>query len=431
MIHTNISVLENGHLAFGGADTTTLAKKYGTPLYLLDEDRVRENCRRYKDAIEKYFGKESLPLFASKALSVKEIYRIIASEGLGADIVSGGELYTALAADFPADKLYFHGNSKTPEEIGYALESGIGGFVVDNPDELELLSAECKKRNMAQNILLRITPGIDPHTFKAVVTGNVDSKFGLPIETGQAIEFVEKALQYENLVLEGIHCHIGSQIFDYEPFTDAASIMLDFALEVYNRFGIELKKINLGGGIGVRYVSCDPHICVDEMFKSIKQQLDCLIEERNMYQPTFLFELGRYICADAGMTLYNVSGVKEIIGYKKYVLVDGGMGDNPRYALYGSKYTVYNCNKALAERDSIYTVGGRFCESDDLIGEDMVCPRFKKGDLLAVAVTGAYNYSMASNYNKVPRPAMVAISDGADKLIVRRESYEDLIKNEI
>lgn len=277
MLHNNISILENGHLGFSGVDTVEMAEKYGTPLYLTDENKLRENCREYKAAVEKHFGKESLPLYASKALCYRDIYRIVASEGLGADVVSGGELYTALSVGFPADKIYFHGNNKTHQEIQYALENKIGGFVVDNFDELFYLNDAAGKMGVKQTILLRLSPGIDPHTHRAVVTGSVDSKFGVAIETGQALEFVEAAINCKNLVLEGIHCHIGSQIFDKFPFTDAAKIMLDFALDVKNQLGYEFKKINLGGGIGVRYTEDDPVVTIDEILGEIKNELDQLV----------------------------------------------------------------------------------------------------------------------------------------------------------
>jgi len=431
MLHNNISILENGHLGFSGVDTVTMAEKYGTPLYLTDENKIRENCREYKAAVEKYFGKESLPLYASKALCYKDIYRIVASEGLGADVVSGGELYTALSAGFPADKIYFHGNNKTHQEIQYALENKIGGFVVDNFDELFYLNDAAGRMGLKQTILLRLSPGIDPHTHRAVVTGSVDSKFGVAIETGQALEFIEAAINCENLVLEGIHCHIGSQIFDKFPFTDAAKIMLDFALDVKNKLGYEFKKINLGGGIGVRYTEDDPIITIDEILGEIKNELDQLVTDRGLTRPIFLFEMGRYICAAAGMTLYTVGAVKNIKGYKTYVCIDGGMCDNPRYALYQSKYTVYNATKADLDRSEIASVAGRCCESGDLIGEDMSLQSFKTGDIMAVAVTGAYNYAMSSNYNRVPKPAMVSVNKGADKLVIKRQTYEDILKNEL
>jgi len=431
MIHNNISVLNNGHLAFSDVDVVELAKKYGTPLYLIDENKVRENCRKYKSVVEKCFGKESLPLYASKALCYKDIYRIIHSEGLGIDVVSGGELYTALSVGFPSEKIYFHGNNKTEEEIAYALDNKIGGFVVDNFEELYFLNDEAKKRGVTQNILLRLSPGIDPHTHRAVVTGNVDSKFGMAIETGQALEFVDAAIKCQNVNLEGIHCHIGSQIFDKYPFTDAAKIMLDFALQVKTELGFTFKKINLGGGIGVRYVENDSKSDIEEIMGEIKNELDKLVSERGLEKPIFLFEMGRYIVANAGMTLYTVGSVKEIKGYKKYVCIDGGMCDNPRFALYQSKYTFYNASDANSERNMMATVAGRCCESGDVLSDDIELQEFSRGDTLAVAVTGAYNFSMSSNYNRVPKPAVVSVSNGTERLVVKRQTYEDIIANEI
>ena len=431
MIHSNITINEKGHLAFGGADCVSLAEKYGTPLYLLDEARLRKNCRDYREAAVKHFGEASLPLYASKALCCKEIYRIINGEGLGADIVSGGELYTALSVGFPAEKIYFHGNNKTDEEIVYALDNGIGCFIVDNHEELEFLNTECEKRGVKQRVLLRVSPGIDPHTHRAVVTGNVDSKFGVPIETGQAFGFVKRALECRGIFVEGLHCHIGSQIFDKYPFTDAAKIMLAFAAQVKKELGAEFEKINLGGGIGVRYVESDPKASIDGIMRGIKEELDKLVSVSGVKAPVFLFEMGRFVVADAGMTLYTVGSFKRINGYKDYVCIDGGMTDNPRYALYGSKYTVFNATHADYEYSQTADVAGRNCESDDVIGEAMSVQKFERGDILAVAVTGAYNYSMASNYNRVPRPAMVAVKNGADRLIIKRETYEDMARNEL
>ena len=431
MLHDNITKNENGRLLFGGAECTALAHKYGTPLYLLDEARLRKNCREYREAVHKYFGADSLPLYASKALCCKEVYRIVRDEGLGLDVVSGGELYTALSVGFPAEKIYFHGNNKTENEIIYALESRIGGFIVDNFEELGFLESECTRRGIRQNVLLRVTPGIDPHTFRAVATGKVDSKFGVPIETGQAFDFVKRALECGGLNVEGLHCHIGSQIFDKAPFVDSARIMFDFAHEIKTKLGATFKRINLGGGIGVRYVESDPDVTIEELMHGIKDEIGSLLAQNDIGNPILMFEMGRFVVADAGMTLYTVGSVKHIEGYKDYVCVDGGMTDNPRYALYGSRYTVFNADFADRTSDCVADVAGRNCESGDIIGENMLIPKFSRGDILAVAVTGAYNYSMASNYNRVPRPAMVKINKGDDSLIIRRESYDDMLKNEL
>lgn len=427
----NISVNEKGNLTFAGLDVTGLAKKYGTPLYLLDENKVRANCRKYITAFAKYFPEGSRPLFASKALSFKKIYGIVESENMGTDIVSPGELYTALKAGFDVKNAYFHGNNKTDADIAYAMDSGVGYFVVDNIDELLAISDEAKRRGIKQKILARLTPGIDPHTHKAISTGKVDSKFGVAIETGQAREFVGKVLGLRNIELCGFHCHIGSQIFDPKPFIDAAKIMLSFIAEMKKIYGYEADELNLGGGFAVRYLETDPVIDIEKNIAALADTINGKCAELGIKAPKILMEPGRSIVADAGMTVYTVGGTKIIPGFKNYVSVDGGMPDNPRYALYSSPYTAMIANKATLGRDFRCTIAGRCCESGDLLQEDVALPRPERGDILAVFTTGAYNYSMASNYNRLPRPPIVVIKDGNDSVAVKRESFEDLTRNEI
>lgn len=431
MLHDNISIGENGHLYFSGMDTVSLAKKHGTPLYLIDENKLRENCHTFVSCIQKYFGEKSIPLFASKALCYLDIYRILKQEGLGSDVVSGGEIYTALKAGFPASLMFFHGNNKTDAEIEYAINSGVGHFVVDNIEELEEVNACAGRHGVNQKILLRLSPGIDPHTFKAVVTGSVDSKFGTAIETGQAMELTKYALTKPNVTLVGFHCHIGSQIFEHTPFSDGAKIMLAFIAEVQKETGFTASLLNLGGGIGVRYIEEHPQVDMDTIFAAIKAEVDNYCAAHNVKAPTLLFEMGRYMCASAGMTLYTIGSFKSIIGYKNYISIDGGMPDNPRYALYQSPYTALIADHAAADKTIVATIGGRCCESGDLIQEDVQIQPCKKGDTLAVLVTGAYNYTMSSHYNRLPKPAMVCIKDKTDRVVVQRESYEDLCKNEI
>ena len=431
MLHKNISINKDGHLTFAGMDVTLLAEKYGTPLMLLDEDRIRENIRVYKSAMAEHFGEESFPLFASKALCFKGVYRIAKEEGIGMDAVSVGELYTAEAAGFDLSKAYFHGNNKTDEDIAYGVKHGVGTFVVDNEDELRALDKHLSSVGKRQKVLLRISPGIDPHTFKAVVTGSVDSKFGSPIQTGQAEEITRLALSLKNIDLVGFHCHIGSQIFDHEPFVDAADIMLRFIAYIREKTGFTARVLNLGGGLGVRYVDSHPDIdyaeVIGEMAAIIKQRA----EEIGIELPRIVLEPGRSLVADAGMTVYTVGSVKSIPGYKSYVSIDGGMPDNPRYALYESPYTVYNASRAADKADFPCSLVGRCCESGDIIQENIVLPRPARGEYVAVAVTGAYNYSMASNYNRIPRPLILLISAGQEKVAVRRESNEDMIRNEV
>ncbi len=425
ILHSNVTV-ENGHLHFAGMDTVQLAKKHGTPLMLIDENRVRERCREYLKALKENFGKNSMPLFASKSLSFKEIYRIVGSENIGCDIVSPGELYTAHSAGFPIDKAFFHGNNKTDSDISFAMDFGIGYFVVDGMEELESVNMEAEKRGIQQKILLRLTPGIDPHTHKKISTGGVDSKFGSAIATGDAEKITSAAISKKNILLEGFHCHVGSQIFDIEPFTLAADIMFDFAAKMRDKYGFKTKKINLGGGFGVRYVESDSEISISKNIAEIAQHVKSKCSELSIEMPDILMEPGRSIVADAGMTIYTVGSVKEIDGFRNYVSIDGGMTDNPRYTLYQSEYTFVTANKADTDADFECTIGGRCCESGDLLGEGVKIARPERGDNLAVLVTGAYNYAMSSNYNRITKPPVVIIKDGADRIGVRRQTFEDL-----
>lgn len=426
MLYSNLSVNNKGHLEIAGHDTVELAAKYGTALYVMDEDKLRENCRVYVDSMKKYFGEDSMPLYASKALCFTEIYRIVSSCGMGTDIVSSGELYTAIKAGFPLEKAYFHGNNKTDADIEYAIENGIGYFIVDNEEELCAVDRIASSHGINQKILLRITPGIDPHTHKAVVTGNVDSKFGSPIETGRAFEITAMALSKKNVTLEGFHCHIGSQIFECDPFCDAADIMIKFIADVKEKFGFAAKTLNLGGGFGVRYIEEDPQIDIEKNIADVASHIKNRCAELSVEMPKILMEPGRSIVADCCITLYTVGSVKEIKGFKNYVSVDGGMPDNPRYALYASAYTVLVASKADKAADFKCSIAGRCCESGDLIQENVMIARPERGDILAVLTTGAYNYSMASNYNRIPRPALVLVGKNGDRVAIKRESFEDL-----
>ena len=431
IIHSHFDVNEKGHLTIGGVDTVELAKEFGTPTYVLDENVIRENCRTYRRAAAEYFGADALPLYASKALCFTGIYKIAAEEGMGVDCVSGGELYTAKMAGFPAEKIYFHGNNKTDKDIRDAMDMGVGTFVVDNHEELCAISNEAQKRGITQRILLRITPGIDPHTHRAVVTGNVDSKFGNPIVTGQAMEIVKAALETKGVRLVGLHCHIGSQIFDLEPFSDAASIMVRFIADIKRERGFEVEELNLGGGFGVRYTEHDREIDYASSIKDIAAIVTGYCKENGIRMPRVILEPGRSLVAAAGLTLYTVGSVKEIPGFRTYVSVDGGMPDNPRYALYQSQYTALIANKANEAKTERVTIAGRCCESGDLLGENMELQRAQRGDILAVLVTGAYNYSMASNYNRLPRPPIVMVKDGKVRIAVKRETYEDITANDV
>ena len=431
ILHKHFDTNEKGHLTIGGADAVELAKKFGTPAYILDENVIRENCRTYLRAARENFGEDALPLYASKALCFTGIYKIAAEEGMGVDCVSSGEIFTAARAGFPTEKIYFHGNNKTEADIRFALDNKVGTFVVDNEDELYALSAEAKARGIVQRILLRITPGIDPHTHRAVVTGNVDSKFGSAIVTGQAMDIVKKALAADNIDLAGLHCHIGSQIFDTDPFSDAASIMVRFIADIKKECGYTVRELNLGGGLGVKYTEHDRDVDYADAIKQIAAVVTGFCRENGVELPKIILEPGRSLVAAAGATLYTVGSVKTIPNFRTYISVDGGMPDNPRYALYQSQYTALIANRATAPRDMTATLAGRCCESGDLLGENMEIQSAKRGDILAVLVTGAYNHSMASNYNRLPRPPIVMVKDGAARLAVKRETFEDLCRNDI
>lgn len=427
MLYDNLAVNEAGHLTIGGVDTVSLAEQYGTPLYVLDEDKIRENCRLYVSAMGEHFGADSLPLFAGKALCFKGMYRILEEEGMCADVVSPGELYTALAAGFPPERLFFHGNNKTDEDIRYGVDSRIGYFIVDNVNELEYLNQYAGEQGVRQKVLLRVTPGIDPHTLEAINTGRIDCQFGSPIETGQAASFVEQAMTKEHLDVWGFHSHIGSQIFEVTPFCDAVDILLAFAQEMRSRFGFVARIFNLGGGFGVRYVESDPQVDIPGNIRALSEYLNKGCHTLDYPKPRIYMEPGRSIVANAGITLYTAGGVKNIEGYRSYVTVDGGMTDNPRYALYQAKYTVLMANRMKEEATAPFTIAGRCCESGDLIQEEVLLPEPRRGDLIAVLTTGAYNFAMSSNYNRICRPAVVLVREGNASLAVRRQSFEDLI----
>ena len=431
ILYPHFDINEKGHLTIGGADSVELAKEFGTPAYIIDENVVRARCREYLGAAAKSFGEDALPLYASKALCFTEMYRIAKEEGMGIDCVSSGELYTAKRAGFDAERIYFHGNNKTDFDISFAMDMGVGRIVVDNLDELSAVSAEACRRGITQGILLRITPGIDPHTHRAVVTGNVDSKFGSAIATGQALQIVEAAINAKNIDLIGLHCHIGSQIFDIEPFSDAADIMVRFIAEIKEKLGFEIRELNLGGGLGVAYTEDDAQISYADSIEKIGAIVRTFCAEHSIKMPRVILEPGRSLVAAAGATLYTVGSVKEITGFRNYISVDGGMPDNPRYALYQSQYTALIANRANAPRDYVATLAGRCCESGDLLGENMKIQKPERGDILAVLVTGAYNYSMASNYNRIPRPPVILVRDGKARVAVKRESFEDIVRNDI
>ena len=431
MFTSDCLTVKNGVLNIGGCDTLELTQKYGTPLYVMDENTIRTNCRMFKKSIEDNFENGGLVLFASKALNCLEMCRIVNQEGLGIDCVSGGEIYTALKAKFPAEKIYFHGNNKTTDELIFAIDNNVGVIIVDNKYELEELNELAKERDLKVNIMFRIKPGIDAHTHNFVRTGQIDSKFGFALENGEAYEAVKLTKQMSHLNLVGLHCHIGSQIFNDAPFKEAAYVMLSFFKKLKDELSVDLEYLNLGGGFAIKYLESDEHFPYELYMKEVAKIINDYCQKEGLSVPKILIEPGRSIVGAAGITLYKVGSVKEIKYIRNYVAIDGGLADNPRYALYDSDYKVLVANKADKECDYVATIAGKCCESGDLIQENVKIPKPKKGDVLAVLSTGAYNYSMASNYNRIPRPAMVMVNDSDSRIIIKRETYQDIIKNDI
>lgn len=428
-LNGTMRVNEEGNLEIGDCDTTELAREYGTPLYVLDEKHFRQNCRDYYQAFTEQYGADVI--YAGKTLLTLAVCRMIDEEGLNLDVVSGGELYTAIKANFPMERVYFHGNNKTPDEIKLALEYKIGRFMVDNLYELELLDKLASEMRTTAQVLLRLTPGVDAHTHEYIRTGHIDSKFGLVIENGQAMTGVQRALELENVELKGFHCHIGSQIFELESYSHTAEVMMAFVNSVRQQTGFVASELDLGGGLGIYYTEGDQP-------KPVKEYADVLVyavkeqaERFNLPMPKIMVEPGRSIAGPAGTTLYRVGAIKDIPNVRKYVAVDGSMSDNLRPALYGAKYEACIANQMLEEPKEVVSVAGKCCESGDMLVWDLSVPNVKPGDILAVSCTGAYGYSMAMNYNRLARPAMVLVNDGQVDLIVRRESYLDITRNDL
>ncbi|MDR1891603.1 MAG: diaminopimelate decarboxylase [Oscillospiraceae bacterium] len=431
MISDAFWVNQDGRLTVGGCDTLALAREYGTPLYVMDESQIRVNCRNFLNAAYNGYDGESLPIFAGKSFLCKEMCRVIASEGFGLDVVSGGELYTAAAADFPREKIFFHGNNKSDAELTLALEENIGRIVVDNLPELRRLSSLAMSKNKTADILFRLKPGVDAHTHDFISTGQIDSKFGFAIETGEAFEAARTAAELPYINLCGIHCHIGSQIFEPEPYATATKVMLEFMLRVKKELGISFSDLNMGGGFGIKYKKSDTPPPFAAFLEAISETTRDFCDTHTLSLPRLLIEPGRSIAAPAGLTLYTVGSVKEIPGKRTYVIIDGGMADNPRYALYGAPYTVMAAQKANHPATQTVTLAGKCCESGDLIQEHTLLQAVAPGDLIAVLATGAYNYSMSSNYNRLPRPPVVMVENGKSRVIVRGETFEDIIRNDI
>lgn len=425
----SMEIIDNA-LYIGGMSAVELAEQYKTPLYVMDEQLIRSQCRRYHDSFKASKGRNRVA-YAGKAFLTLAMCQIIESEGLCLDVVSGGELFTAMKAGFPMEKIYFHGNNKTVDEIAMGVENGVGRFVVDNYHEMELINQIAGEKGIVQEILLRLTPGIEAHTHEYIKTGQIDSKFGFtPLENG-IMNAVKKAVSMPNVELAGIHCHIGSQIFETQPYEDAVDIMMEIVSDIKNETGVEVAELDLGGGFGIYYKEWDDPLAIEDFCSIILSRAVEKSQDLNLKLPNLTIEPGRSIVGNSGTTLYTVGSIKEVPGIRKYVAVDGGMTDNVRPSMYDAEYECAVCTRVASSETETVTIAGKCCESGDILIKDFEMAKPESGDILAVFATGAYCYSMASNYNKIPKAAVVLVNSGTSKLIVQRESYEDMLRNEI
>ena len=423
-----------GHLEIGGCDALELAKKYGTPLYVYDEEYIRAMMRVFKKTIDDGYGGHGKVLYASKAFSCLAMYRIARQEKIGCDAVSGGELYTALKAGFDPKNIYVHGNNKTLTELTEAVEAGVGGIVIDSYREADILNGLAEKKGGKVDVLIRINPGVEAHTHAFVQTARTDSKFGFSFADGTALEYTKHVLSLKNLNLTGYHCHIGSQIFEKQAFVLAVNKVMDFMAKVKGETGFETTTLNVGGGFGIHYTDDDPKMKISDYADYLKALISAVkakAQEHSFKLPYLLLEPGRSIVGEAGVTLYTVGSIKDIPGIRKYVAIDGGMFENPRYALYQSKYCAVNAAAVNAPAVQKVSIAGKCCESGDLIGVDIPLSEVESGDILAVFSTGAYHYSMASNYNRNFVPQAVLVKDGKSEVIIRKQTYEDLVRNDV
>lgn len=425
-----VEVNENGNLVFGGCDVVELTKQYGTPLYIINESIVRKVCKGFKETLDES-GLKGKIYYATKAFTNVAMCKIVSSEGLGVDVSSKGELFTALTANVDPKDIILHGNNKLYDELELAIDSKIGRIAIDGFEEIELIDAIAIEKNAKVDVVLRLKPGIDSHTHKAIQTAQIDSKFGLGIADGQAMKAVKRILKSDNMNMCGIHCHIGSQILEVEPYKLAAKMMTDFLVEIKNETGETINEINFGGGYGVHYTENDTPLTPAQYMSKLINAVKKECAQKGIDIPFICIEPGRSIIAEAGITAYTVGSIKDIEGVRKYASVNGGMTDNPRLALYDAKYTAIIANKADEPACEIVSVAGRCCESGDMLIWDAPLQETKVGDILTVLTTGAYNYSMASNYNRVPVPAVVLVNNGKSEIMVKRQTTEDLLRNDV
>ncbi len=417
------------HLVLGGCDTVELAREFGSPLLVFDEETLRAMCRQFVDGFTERYP-SSRVAYASKAFLNPAIAKIVAEEGLGLDVVSGGELAVAVAAGVPMDKLYFHGNNKSPEELEFAVESGIGRIVVDNFHELRLLIEIARGRGVIQDVMVRLSPNVDPHTHVFTTTGILDSKFGFAIETGDAAQAIREALAAPSLDLVGVHFHLGSPIFELEPFSSALDTVLSFVAP-FKEQGLELREVSPGGGFAIGYVRDEPPPDIGDYAEAITNALKSRCAELGFGEPRLTVEPGRSIVGRAGVALYTVGAIKDIPSVRKYVSVDGGMGDNIRPALYDAKYEAAVASRMSDPPEEVVTLAGKYCESGDLLIRDIRLPVLESGDIIAIPSSGAYVPAMASSYNWNPPPAIVMVRDGSARLIRRRQSYQDMMAMDV
>ncbi|MDJ0625317.1 MAG: diaminopimelate decarboxylase [Candidatus Caenarcaniphilales bacterium] len=415
----------SNHLEVGGYDLTELAERFGTPLYVIDERTVRDTAKEYKEALNEFYP-NSLPIFASKALSLQAIFSILYQEGFGLDVVSAGELFTAQSIKFPGEKIYLHGNNKSMEELEMASDYEGTKVIIDNFNDIEIL----RKLGKPIDALLRLTPGVECHTHEYIKTGHLDSKFGFDLD--QLEDAIEKIKSISNINLIGLHAHIGSQIFEIAPYQDAAKILLGSFVKLKEKYGLEFSELNVGGGFGIHYTEQDDPPSINDVIKKLSETVKSLVSEFKLKEPKLIIEPGRSIVGRAGVTVYTVGASKEVPEGSYYISVDGGMADNPRSITYQAEYEACLANRVQSDNLKKYTLAGRYCESGDILIKDLELPvDVQSGDLIAVFGTGAYNYSMSSNYNRVPKPTMVLLNNGEAEVILRKETLEDILRNDI
>lgn len=428
-LHGTSRINELGHLEIGGCDTTQLAQEFQTPLYVYDEELIRNRCRAYMQAFQES-GFSFQVAYASKAFCTMAMCKLVEEEGLSLDVVSSGELYTALQAGYPAERIHFHGNNKSFEEITMGLDAGIGCFVADNFCELAILSEQAELRNQPVSVLLRITPGVEAHTHEYISTGQQDSKFGFDVMSGQALEAIQFCLESKFINLLGVHSHIGSQIFETDGFIIAIERITELLAKAKEQYQFVSTVLNVGGGFGIRYVEGDTPLEPKDYVLAITSTVRKSFDEHKLPIPELWIEPGRSIVGDAGTTLYQIGSSKQIPGVRKYVSVNGGMTDNLRPALYQAEYEAALANRMNDEATETVSIAGKCCESGDMLIWDVALPPVQSGDILAVPCTGAYGYSMANNYNRIARPAVVFINKGKAQIVVERETLADLVKQD-